>query len=376
MTIEDRIRISAHLVADEVDPPTLDIDLVRRGAHAGRRRRAGIVAAVAATVAVCLLVPRLLGSPSTAPDPVDRPPGPVVPSGSVWADADGLHLGNRVFDLAIDSQSSPCAGDPVCSPFTSLALVGRGVVYGDIESRRVWYQQPRGPARLIGEGSQLGPAGDPDGTTAAWFDGTELVMFDTATGRELSRTTQGVGPYPQRENAHGNLILDVSSEAVTWLGQWLYRFDRVSGNTSQMRGGLSGARGGVTVGDVHAGWVARQNDSGFTEVISRSGDTTLKLESDLLTRPLRFNADGRYLAGINERDGHGVNVADTRTGEVLVPWRKEFYPWIGWGSGDTLMVIQDIDNPDEGTDQLLACDVSERSCQRINYKGVITLPSG
>ena len=43
MTIEERIRISAHRIADEIDPPALDIDMLRRRVHAGRRRRSGIV---------------------------------------------------------------------------------------------------------------------------------------------------------------------------------------------------------------------------------------------------------------------------------------------------------------------------------------------
>jgi hypothetical protein len=77
MTIEERIRVSAHRIADEVDPPALDIDLVRRRAHADLRRRTGIVAAVVATVVTCVLVPRVFGSPSTAPQPVDQPPGRV-----------------------------------------------------------------------------------------------------------------------------------------------------------------------------------------------------------------------------------------------------------------------------------------------------------
>jgi hypothetical protein len=394
MTIEDRIRTAAHQVADEVEPPTLDIDLVRRRAHAGRRRKVVIAAAVAATVAVCLLVPRLLGSPSSAPDPVDRPPGPVDPppgqvsrSAPVWADADGLHLDNRVLDLKIDPQGGPACGlEPACTGISSLALVDSGVVYGDQESRQVWYQPLRGPAKEIGEGSVGGPAGDPDGTTAAWFDGTELVMYDTATGTELARATppreengpaedEFTQPSPQRENAHGNLILEVDSEQVTWLAPaGRFHFDRRSAHTSLLPVDDANL-------DIHEGRLAIQNDdSTATEVFSSAGDTTLKVEPGRLIGPLRFGADGRYLAGVNERDGYGVTVADTVTGELFIPQYDDYYPWIGWGYGDTLMVIQDHEGTDDGNpndkSQLLACDVSEQTCQRLNRRGAMTLPSG
>ena len=69
MRIEDRIRTSAHRVADEVDPPAPDIDGIRRGAQAGQRRRIAIVAAVVATVLVTVVAPRLVNSPSSAPIP-------------------------------------------------------------------------------------------------------------------------------------------------------------------------------------------------------------------------------------------------------------------------------------------------------------------
>lgn len=337
-----------------------------------------------ATVAVCLLVPRLLGSPSTAPDPIDRPPGPddwptgqVVRSAPVWAGADGLHLGNRVLDLAFDSQSASCGIDPVCSPFTSLALVGGGVVYGDHESHRVWYQPQKGPVRLIGEGSEVGPAGDPDGSTAAWFDGAELVMFDTATGTGAGPDHTGVsataaaGERP-RQPDHGGHVR----------GSYLARqrenhFDRLSGTMSEMPGIPGGGVGGV---DVHAGRLARQNDAGVTEVVSPAGDTTLKLKPGQLLSPMRFNADGRYLAGIRVEPTYGATIADTHIGEFLIPSRKDAYPWIGWGYGDTLMVIQDSEGTNDNNpfdkSQLLACDVSEPSCQRLDRKGVITLPSG
>ena len=60
----------------------------------------------------------------------------------------------------------------------------------------------------------------------------------------------------------------------------------------------------------------------------------------------------------------------THNGHLFIPSRKDVYPYIGWGYGNTLMVEQ-------GDDRLLACDVrTARACHRVTYKGVITLPNG
>ena len=108
----------------------------------------------------------------------------------------------------------------------------------------MWFQPWKGSVRAIGEGSVRGPAGDPDGTTAVWFDGTELVMYDTVAGEELARATppepaggpwedEYTMPSPQAENAHGNLIVDVTAEEVTWLAPaGRYHFDRPSARIS------------------------------------------------------------------------------------------------------------------------------------------------
>jgi len=386
MTIEERIRISAHRIADEIDPPALDIDLIRRRVHAGRRR-IGIVAAVAATIAVCLLVPRLLGYPSTAPPPVDRPPGQVTPAGAVWADNDGLHVGDTVLDFPFDLTTWCGSSDP-CRALPSIAPVREGVAF--LEDGKVWYQPWTGSPTVIGEGVEEGegvqdqddpngqPAGDPDGTTVAWFDDAELVMFDTATRTELARATQQNQPEVQRENAHGNFILEVTPDGVTWLagtgetGGNLHHFDRRSEQTTS-GSGFDGV-------DVHAGQAAIQDRAGATEVFAPGGKSILRLEPRQLISPLRFNADGRYLAGITDRDHHPAVVADTRTGEIFIPPGEDFYPTIGWGYGDTLMQIQEVEGTDDGNEhdrnKLLACDISDRSCQQLPHHGPIALPNG
>ena len=198
-------------------PPWMSTWCGRRVHSGRRRRRIGIATVVTAAVALLLLVPRLLGTPEAGP-PTDLPGS--VPNGAVWADADGLHLGHRVIALPFNAQERLC-GEGLfgrCSPFTSLALVSGGVVYD--HAHRIWYQPWSGKPTVIGEaddarrrqtGNNLrwGPPGDPDGTTAAWFDGTELVMYDTASGTGLARAGQPAGslPGPVRENGHGNYIV-------------------------------------------------------------------------------------------------------------------------------------------------------------------------
>jgi hypothetical protein len=72
------------------------------------------------------------------------------------------------------------------------------------------------------------------------------------------------------------------------------------------------------------------------------------LNSERLGGPLLFGADGRYLSGVNERDGYRASVADTLTGEVFIPQYGDAYPWIGWGYGDTLMLIQGHEGTNDG----------------------------
>lgn len=387
--------MSAHRIAEAVEPPALDVDGVRRRVRSGRRwRRIGIAAVVTAAVTLLLLVPRLLDSPVA--EPVDRPSGS-VPAGAVWADADGLHLGHRVVALPFNAQERLC-GEGLfgrCSPFTSLALVSGGVVYD--HAHRIWYQPWSGKPTVIGEADdapntangeqrQVGPAGDPDGTTAAWFDGTELVMYETASGTELARADQPEGtlPGPVRENGHGNYIVEVTSEAVTWYdgpgALDLYRFDRRADQTTRTSRSstLDSGDGGVL--DVNAGRIAVLNGSDVVDVFSPAGATTLSLKPGLLSGLVgRFNADGRYLAGITEKDAYHAVVADTHNGHIFIPSRKDAYPWIGWGYGDTLMVIQDHEGTDDGNphdrSRLLACDISARTCHGVTYRGVITLPN-
>jgi hypothetical protein len=71
---------------------------------------------------------------------------------------------------------------------------------------------------VVGHNSKAGPGGDSNGDTAAWFDDGlgELVVYDTAAGRVISRTPEsasveflGGDHWPA-----GNGFLQVSAERV------------------------------------------------------------------------------------------------------------------------------------------------------------------
>src|SRR5262245_65112219 len=80
--------------------------------------------------------------------------------------------------------------------------------------------------RIVGRNSEAGPGGDPNGDTAVWFEGSdalnagpgELVVYDTATGREISRTGQrrGVSETSGDHYPPGNRFLEVSAKRVVW----------------------------------------------------------------------------------------------------------------------------------------------------------------
>ena len=70
-------------------------------------------------------------------------------------------------------------------------------MYLDPATGDVWFHPWGGDPRIVGHNSAAGPGGDPNGDTAAWFEGSDalertwqLVVYDTATGREISRTLQ------------------------------------------------------------------------------------------------------------------------------------------------------------------------------------------
>ena len=74
MTLDERLALAARQVADGVTPPEVDLEAVRAG---GRARRQRVVAAASLSVllaaAVTAVIIGWLTSPSSRPEPVERP---------------------------------------------------------------------------------------------------------------------------------------------------------------------------------------------------------------------------------------------------------------------------------------------------------------
>src|SRR5437868_3018338 len=108
----------------------------------------------------------------------------------------------------------------------ALALVRTGALYLDPATHEVWFHPWGGRPRIVGHDSEFGPAGDPNGDTAAWFEGFDasggapggLVVYDTAKGRMISRTpeTSPVGELSGDHNPPGNTFLQVTAHRVVW----------------------------------------------------------------------------------------------------------------------------------------------------------------
>ena len=101
-----------------------------------------------------------------------------------------------------------------------LALVRTGALYRDQANNDVWFHPWGGEPRIVGRDSREGPGGDPNGDLAAWFEGQELVVYDTAKDREVSRTifvpgAVVAGAAGDHVNG-GNLFRQVSDQQVVW----------------------------------------------------------------------------------------------------------------------------------------------------------------
>ena len=150
---------------------------------------------------------------AAAPDP--QSPGSsglVVQNAAVWYDDAGLHR-----DDVVEVTAVPLA-DPTSDRGSHLSLVRTGALYLDPANDDVWFHPWGGEPRVVGSDSAAGPGGDPEGDLAAWFEGDELVVYDTLDGAEVARVTSArVADSPGGEHHQGgNGFLQVSSDAVVW----------------------------------------------------------------------------------------------------------------------------------------------------------------
>jgi hypothetical protein len=379
MSVDERIRTTLLLEASSVSPPAVDLPALRGRAVQVRRRRRTAVASLAAAVVVTavslgvVLAPHPSQEPSPAPRPgqVQVPLG-APPPGAVWYDADGLHHGQRVYDV-------PGTAAPI-----SITLVRDGAVYLVPSTLHIRYQPWHGPARDIGRGSReagwlLGPGSDPGGSTAAWFDGSDLVMFDTARDVEVARVAEpGRRVMPYLENQFGTRFFYVDDRRVVWDGQQggVITFDRVTGRTTVTRpvrripapfvvDWQAGLRTRVRA---EAGLVSTRPGPAGTELLSKSDS------------PARFSPDGQFLVSLDVQLGRIVSrdavVVDTHDGSSWQPVATTQEASIGWGYGHTLLYLQsDGTGLGDGRTPLYVIDPQTEQVVAVAHRGEVILPA-
>jgi hypothetical protein len=375
--IEDDVITRLVELHDHIEAPVTLTELdVRRGRRRVLRSRALLAGAVG-TVAVVLGATAAMGglghAKSDGLEPAVRP-GIVAAGVPVWYDAKGLHHGDVVEQtpVVLLQPERTLKSGQIVGEKGALALVRSGAVYLDPATGDVWFHPWGGTPRIVGQGSATGPGGDPNGDTAAWFEGSDLVIYDTAGGGQLSRTHElgafdasgGGGEYTPT----GNSFLQVSAERIRWKGEYgWYSHDVRAGTTSAVPNPKG--RGLVDVhDDVKAfggagllvsvpGQAERRFPTLSSHVrLSSSGNFVLAAESiapDYVTDPNGFTR-------------HGPAIVDTRTGEL---WRvpKDGYPWITWSYGEiALMAIPD---------GLLVCDAARRTCETLQPVGPFLMPT-
>lgn len=363
------LREAVDTLADRALPPDF-AELQRRAGRRGRRRLMMIAAATAAVAAGSVLaVSGLDDERRTAP--VEQPKQ-VVGAVPVWYDASGLHRGDVVEQTPVDIVVPERAvSNGVIPQQGALALVRLGAVYLDPATGDVWFHPWGGQPRIVGHDSEAGPGGDPNGDIAVWFEGSdqlnagpgELVVYDTATGREISRTTQahGVTELAGDHYPAGNGFLQVSAERVVW-----------------------SARADTYVHDVRTRTTSVVRSSKERHLMDMHDDVELLIERDpwalVLSAPgraerrypelephARLSPSGNYVLAVEgTATRHAAAIVDTMTGELWqVP--RNAYPWIAWSYGDVALV--------DTEDALLACDATRHECETLDPERPFLMPT-
>ncbi|HVE64737.1 MAG TPA: hypothetical protein VNB94_13175 [Mycobacteriales bacterium] len=343
-----------------------------------RRRAAGTAAAAIAAVAlVAVSASSLVRGPSPESTLTPAPSAVDVGEQAVWYDDLGLHRGDAVQQPAVPlSAGSEGRG-------ALLTLVRTGALYFDAAHDEVWFHPWGGDPRVVGRNATHGPVGDHDGDLAAWFEGSRLVVLDTAAGRELAR----VDPPAAARGTSGehldsaNGILQVSAAAVVWLtGDSARRFDVRTKFITELpataapAGWTDGISGNLT--DVHDGtglWSWGLADGGAGLSIRRDGDETELTAFEPTTG--RLSPDGRFLLGVT-RDPHAPAFVDVASGEIFRGPEPTpgGHSWVAWSHGDTALILLTADiRQQAGT--LYACRADLRRCDALRTAGPVVLPS-
>lgn len=359
-------------LVDDVDARTRAPG-ARHAIAATRRRTATVTGAVTTAAVIAVVAVTTLGDdasePSPAPPPSETPSlGVEVGDVPVWYDAAGLHRGHVVEQTAIPLGPSS-RGDNAL-----LTLVRTGALYFDRRAGEVWLHPWGGRPRVVGT-SWSGPSGDPESDTAAWFEGDEIVVYDTAAGQEVVRmTAPEVRAHNQMEHINsGNGFLRVSSDEVAWLTktpvQTVVRLDLDTLEISEHVGARP-EEGEFLVdlyGEVEA-W-SSSNTEGIDLFDPDDFAQYLTLE------PMaRFSPDGRFLLAASAAP-HGISVLDLDSGRTdRMPERSAYYAWLSWSYGHTAVIS--LRTFDGGSGLLLACDAASRGCEHLEEEdGELLLPS-
>ncbi len=369
MNIDEILSTSVDDLARRVTPPPPDPNGIR--ARARSTRRGHWMAAAAGTAAVIVggvAITSGLTDQSSVP-PVDDPkPSPstvIQMNGSaVWSEAKSLHFGSS----------------RVAAPVGvfGFGLVEDGAVYStDDRDAEVWFQlKDGGDAVQIGDDAQLSPAGDPTSGLAAWFEEADkegsLVVYDTATGEEVTRTSVPPALRPQDNIIFPGFgpVISLSSTSVYYFGPdeeiWVYRW-REGGEpefTGKTKDELFDVAGDVTA---QAG-----SAEGSVEFVTPDGTT---VAADLPSGGY-LNPDGSLFASVDMDEGRlpSIVVLDTSTGEStkLDLFDSDGEPGLlfgaGWSTDDTLMVKNMISGKSNGgqqTGQLITCAVTTGECEVV-----------
>jgi hypothetical protein len=323
------------------------------------------------------------GESSTGGAPAAFEPGSPAP---VWWDADGLHRGELVEPTAVPLGAEE--GMTGIAATRHLALVRTGALYRDHRDGRVWFHPWGDSPRVVGRSTAAGPGGDPEGDTAAWFDGDELVVYDTVRDEVLSRTREPVGVSDRAEYVehvgHGNGWVHVSPTQVVWRygGDASYvvaRRDLVAGTSEspwQPLPSSGTARRFVDLSSHTAAWVGGRAHGGRGTFAWDSDETEGTTAVDaVLEYPGRLSPDGWWLLTAEIADGtHGVAFTDLRSGETWKPFEESTYAFFSWAYGDVAVMLTNRRAPD-GPWTLTSCSASTRTCTDLDPRGAVALPN-
>ena len=106
MNLDQLLTDAARHVADQVDPPEVDVDAVRTRARASRRRSTALAVTAAAVTAALIVIPLLADHDSTAPQPAVTPRSDLI---RTLPDADcaiGRCLKPRTYGIPLGTDTS------------------------------------------------------------------------------------------------------------------------------------------------------------------------------------------------------------------------------------------------------------------------------